>query len=148
MFKLKKMKKINWLYWTPRVLAILFAAFISIFALDVFGEYKFPLVLVALFMHLIPTFIIIILLLIAWKWEKVGGIIFIILGLLFTLLFRTYEHPLSFLIISGPVFLIGFLFLMSKLKGKKKETKVKKKEKVEAKKESKKAKSGKKKKKG
>ena len=26
------------LYWTPRVLGILFALFISIFALDVFGE--------------------------------------------------------------------------------------------------------------
>ena len=27
------------LYWVPRILAILFATFISIFALDVFGEH-------------------------------------------------------------------------------------------------------------
>ena len=140
------MAKINWLYWTPRILGILFAIFISIFALDVFAEgYGFPLVLVALFMHLIPTFIIIIILLIAWKWEKVGGVLFILLGLIFTLFFNTYRHPLTFLLISGPVFLIGLLFLISKLKVKK--IKVKKAEKVEAKKESKKAKSVKKKKK-
>ncbi len=55
------------LYWTPRVLGILFAVFISIFALDVFGEYGFPEVLVALFMHLIPTFLVVGVLLIAWK---------------------------------------------------------------------------------
>ena len=44
----------NWqktILWTPRVLAILYAAFISVFALDVFGEgYGFPVVLWALLM--------------------------------------------------------------------------------------------------
>ena len=33
---MKKSAK-QWLFWTPRVLAMLFAAFVSIFALDVFG---------------------------------------------------------------------------------------------------------------
>ena len=33
---MKKSAK-QWLFWTPRVLVMLFAAFVSIFALDVFG---------------------------------------------------------------------------------------------------------------
>lgn len=111
----------KYLYWAPRVLAILFIMFISIFALDVFGEgYGFLELLVALFMHLIPVFILAAVLLIAWRWEKIGGIIFILLGLLFTFFFHTYRDLIGFLIISGPVFLIGVLFLISKAKIKKK----------------------------
>ena len=40
----------RFLFWLPRILTIIFILFISIFALDVFSEYSFPLVLVALFM--------------------------------------------------------------------------------------------------
>ncbi len=58
------------LLWLPRILCILFAAFISIFALDVFGAgYTASETLVALFMHLIPTGLILIALAIAWRWE-------------------------------------------------------------------------------
>jgi hypothetical protein len=46
------------IYWLPRVSAILFILFISVFALDVFTEPNWAL---ALFMHLIPSFILIIL---------------------------------------------------------------------------------------
>lgn len=114
----------KYLYWTPRVLAILYILFISLFALDVFGGgYGFAELLIALFMHLIPTFILIIILLIAWKWEKVGGVIFIILSIGFTLFFNTYRHPMTLLTISGPVFLIGLLFLANKLEFKKKTVK-------------------------
>jgi hypothetical protein len=58
----------------PRILAILFAAFLSVFALDVFGEgYWFWGTIRALFMHLIPTMIVLAALIIAWRWEGVGG---------------------------------------------------------------------------
>jgi len=71
------MKKI--FYWLARVLSILFIIFISLFALDVFGEAMW---LTALLMHLIPSFILIIITIIAWKKGLLGGIIFIILGLI------------------------------------------------------------------
>jgi len=49
----KKTKKA--LYWAPRIIAILFIVFISLFALDVFIEgYGFWETIVALFMHLVP----------------------------------------------------------------------------------------------
>jgi len=44
------------LCWTSRILALLFAAVVSVFALDVFGEgYTFLQTILALTMHLIPT---------------------------------------------------------------------------------------------
>lgn len=130
-------KRGDWLYWTPRVLAILFIIFISSFALDVFVEgYGFWETLLALFMHLIPAYILITALLIAWKWEKAGGIIFIALGMIFYIIMSGKALFISSMIIAGSPILIGFLFLISKLKVKKKKIKVKK---AEAKKEIKKA---------
>ncbi len=102
------------LKWLPRALATSYILFISIFALDVFGEgYRFYEVMIALFMHLLPTFILIALTILAWKKEVIGGFAFIFLGIGFTLFFHAYKNPITFLIISIPVFLIGTLFLFS-----------------------------------
>ena len=49
----------QFLFWSPRVLTILFALFLSLFALDVFEEDRdFWGTALALFMHLIPTWIV------------------------------------------------------------------------------------------
>ncbi|MGQ0603506.1 MAG: DUF7670 domain-containing protein [Anaerolineales bacterium] len=54
------------LFWIPRILTILFAGFVSLFALDVFVEgYGFWETLLALLMHLIPTGLILLSLAIA-----------------------------------------------------------------------------------
>lgn len=119
---IEKTKKKNktW-YWLPRILAIVFILFVSIFALDVFMEdYTLLETIVALFMHLIPTFVLIAVTILAWKKEFAGGIAFIILGLLFTVFFNTYQELVGFLIISLPVFVIGILFLISHKLNKKK----------------------------
>ncbi|NMB70474.1 hypothetical protein GYA27_04780 [candidate division WWE3 bacterium] len=90
-------------YWLPRVLAILYIVFISMFALDVFEE---PQWLLALLMHLIPSYILIIMTIIAWKHEKPGGLLFIAGGI-FLFVFTRFES----LIISIPALVIGGLFL-------------------------------------
>jgi len=92
------------LYWLPRILAILFTAFISIFALDVFNE---PQWFLALFIHLIPSFILVILTIVAWKHEQLGGFIFLIIGSLM-LVFSHFES----IIISAPAIAIGALFII------------------------------------
>ena len=107
------------LYWTPRILAVAFILFISMFALDVFGEYGFPEVLVALFMHLVPSFLLIAATAVAWKNEKAGGILFLALGIVTVFFFRTYSDIISFLIVSMPVFVIGGLFILNWYKKKK-----------------------------
>lgn len=98
----------NFLFWSPRVLGILFALFISLFALDVFSEgYGFGETVIALVMHLVPTMIIVVLLIIAWKREVIGGLLFIAIALFYILTSRGQSW-----IISGPVLLIGALFIL------------------------------------
>jgi hypothetical protein len=101
------------IYWAPRILGILFAVFVSIFALDVFAEgYGFWETVVALVMHLVPTAITVVVLLIAWRWERVGGVLFLLLGALYIVMFWDRGHWSAYLLISGPLFLIGTLFLV------------------------------------
>lgn len=95
----------NTLYWLPKVLSILLILFISIFALDVFGESQWFL---ALIMHLIPSFILITLTIIAWKNEKIGGILFILVGIAMSFFFH-FET----LFITIPTSIIGILFLVN-----------------------------------
>jgi hypothetical protein len=100
-------------YWPPRILAIAFATFISIFALDVLDEADgFWNVLLALSVHLIPTALLVVALIAAWKWEWVGA------GL-FTGLAASYAsyvlpaHPDWAATIAGPLLLIAVLFLVN-----------------------------------
>jgi len=97
----------------PRILAILYIAFISMFAFDVFEEgYGLFGTMLALFMHLIPSFILIACLAVAWKWPKIGGALFLALAIIFTLFFRTYRSLVNFSIVSLPLLIIGGLFII------------------------------------
>ncbi len=91
------------LYYLPRVLAILFNAFLALFALDVFDQPQWP---IALLMHLIPNFILALLTALAWKYERLGGLVFIAVGLLL-LIFSRWES----MILSVLLMVIGGLFL-------------------------------------
>lgn len=100
------------LHWTPRVLTIMFILFLGLFALDVFsGDYITLEMLLGLTVHLLPNLALALALIIAWKWQRVGGIIFLFLGFGFMIFFNTYRQLMTFLIISGPLFLIGALFV-------------------------------------
>ncbi|MFH1452333.1 MAG: hypothetical protein ABIF88_04115 [archaeon] len=110
----KKKNQKKFLYWTPRILGIIFIIFISIFALDVFGENYKPLqLIIALFMHLIPSIIITIFLIISWKHEKIGGYIFITLGIIFGFFFEAFFHIASFVVLVIPLWIIGILFFLN-----------------------------------
>ena len=97
-----------------RTLAILYIAFISMFALDVFGSgYGIWGTTIALFMHLIPSFILIACLLVAWKRPVIGGELFLAMGVVFTFWFRTYQRLDIFMMISLPLLIIGILFIIN-----------------------------------
>jgi hypothetical protein len=104
------------LYWTPRVLCIVLAAFVSVFAMDVFQE-GVPVwqVALALLLHLLPTFLVLSVLALSWRREWVGGALFIVLGLLYLLWAR--NKPFfgwgAVLSIAAPLFLVGVLFLLN-----------------------------------
>jgi hypothetical protein len=111
-------------YWAPRMLGLAAIAFISMFALDSFEAGR-PLTtqLLLFAQHLIPSFILLALLALAWKWEKVGGIAFIAIGLIFSPLVYMLNHGrnhftvaqslLVVLIITVPFIITGALFLIS-----------------------------------
>lgn len=111
------------LHWLPRILCILAILFISLFAADSFTPGLTILEqLAAFFMHLIPSFVLVAFLLVAWKWERIGGIIFIALGLgfspvVFMMNFnRNHSIGISLgiiLAITFPFILVGILFLLS-----------------------------------
>ena len=98
----------NLLYWIPRAFGILFALFISAFALDVFGEgYGLSGTIVALLMHLIPTALVVIALSIAWRWERAGALLFFGLAVFYAIMTDGAS-----LLISAPLLLIGIFFLI------------------------------------
>ncbi len=122
-------KKINkFIYWAPRILAILFVLFLALFSLDVFEEnYGFWGTIAGLLMHNIPAFILLAIVVISWKHELVGAIAFILAGLLYVLMtFRGVMSGLDWRIalawslqIAGLAFLVGILFLIGWLRKKK-----------------------------
>ncbi len=106
----------EFLYWAPRALCITFALFSSIFALDVFGgQQNFWETALALIMHLIPTFLILVLLAISWRWEWVGGYLFIVMAAVYVVM--SWGKPFaiwwSLLLLAGPLALTGALFLLN-----------------------------------
>jgi hypothetical protein len=104
----------RFLFWTPRILCILFILFVSLFALDVFEEgYTFWQTLLALVMHLIPTAIIVIVLVVSWHWEWVGGVLFSVFGALYLVMAWGRFPWIAYVMISGPLFVIGVLFLIN-----------------------------------
>jgi uncharacterized ion transporter superfamily protein YfcC len=93
------------------------------FSLDVFEDnYGFWGTIVGLFMHNIPVLLLLVVLLISWKYEIVGGIVFILAGLLYIirLMMNPFEwYMLAWAIqIAGVAFFIGILFLVNWYKKK------------------------------
>jgi hypothetical protein len=121
--KTKRDKVPKWIYWAPRILSILFILFLAMFSLDVFSPgLSAGQIALGLFMHNIPVFILLAVLIIAWKYEIVGGIAFILAGLAYiisTLTRVPWYIVISWsMIIAGPAFLIGILFLVNWYKKK------------------------------
>lgn len=116
--KHKEAEEISYSYLIPRILSVFFIFFASLLAVDVFGQgLEFAETVIAFLVHLIPAFILLITLLIAWKWEHVGGVIFILLGLVYLYLAVGRASPANLILLAGSLFLIGVLFLVGERRG-------------------------------
>jgi Tfp pilus assembly protein PilN len=117
------------LHWIPRILVILAILFVSMFALDSFSaERTFWQNALAFLIHLIPSFVLTGILIVAWKWEKIGGIILTVVGivlsvLVFILNFKMnhsfWMSLLIVLMICIPFVVAGVLFILSDYRKKK-----------------------------
>ena len=111
------------LHWAPRILCILAILFIGMFGLDSFdSRLTIWQQLFAFIMHSIPCLILIIFLIVAWKYEIAGGIIFILVGIGFTPLIFHHNFLMNHSVwislgivglITFPFVLVGGLFLAS-----------------------------------
>jgi len=111
------------LLWSPRVLAMLFAAFLLVFSFDsiIPGAALFDNLL-RFFMQNIPVLIIIAIIFISWSYEITGGAAFVLVGVAHigrTLFYATngaepwYSKLGWSLIIAGPAVIIGVLYLFN-----------------------------------
>lgn len=105
--------------WLPRGLAIAFALFLGMFALDVWGmEGTFWQKLGGFLIHLAPTFAVLLLALIGWRWPLVGGTLFIALAAVFAVFFNLTTEWQVFALIGLPPIIIGLLFLWDGWRGR------------------------------
>ncbi|MBT8259968.1 MAG: hypothetical protein HKO92_07665 [Flavobacteriaceae bacterium] len=123
-------KALKIVHWTPRILCILAILFLSLFALDAFGHEKsFWKQLLDFIIHLIPSFILLIILIISWKWELIGGIAFTVIGIVMTPIIYSHNYAMnqsvgtSLVVIASitfPFIVVGVLFILSHYMKKKK----------------------------
>lgn len=107
------MKSLN-IIWISRIALIIYSLMLSLFAFDVFDPND-PILyrLGGFLIHLLPSLLLVLVLILTWKKPLPAGILFFIAGIGFTFLFRTYKEFLTFLIISLPLILIGVLYILS-----------------------------------
>jgi hypothetical protein len=100
-----------------------------LFSFDVFGNgLSFWQTVLAFLMHNIPTIALAIVLVVSWKYEIVGGVVFILAGLLYAILVSRsmletdfqYYYIAWIIQISGIAFAIGILFLIGWFQKRKK----------------------------
>jgi hypothetical protein len=114
---------IKFFHWFPRILGILAILFISLFALDAFDpELALGQQIKGFLIHMIPSFILAILLALAWKWELPGGIVFALIGLVMTPVIFKHNYTMNDSIgmtigivsmITIPFVVVGILFIVS-----------------------------------
>jgi hypothetical protein len=99
------------LFWGPRVAGILLAAFLSLFALDAFDGRPILEALPDFAIHLIPSFLVLAVVAIAWKFEWVGAVAFLGLAVAYAVMVRGRVDWIA--AISGPLVIVALLFLLS-----------------------------------
>ena len=108
---MKRIAESKYFIWVPRILVILFALFLMLFSFDVFEDGQVDWAHITGFlMHNIPSVILLVLLFSTWKSPWWAGMLFVFAGVMLTLFFGTWKELVPFLLISFPVFLVGFLF--------------------------------------
>jgi len=110
-------------HWIPRVLCMLAIMLVSIFALDSFSpDRTFWQNIGAFMIHMIPSFVLLAILIVAWKWELAGGIVLTLTGLVLSVLVYIHNFKMNhsvgksigvILIITFPFIVAGVLFIVS-----------------------------------
>jgi prepilin signal peptidase PulO-like enzyme (type II secretory pathway) len=85
----------------------------AMFSFDVFGgNESFGMKMLDFLMHNIPVLILIVILVIAWKWELAGGALFILASISGTFVFHSFSGNPASLIVMAPFLIAGLLFII------------------------------------
>ena len=100
------------LLWTPRILGILLAVFVGVFALDAFSAGRPLLRAFAEFtVHIAPALLLLGIVAASWRRAWVGGIGFTALAAAYAMV--AWRHVDWILVIAGPALIVGLLFFVS-----------------------------------
>lgn len=99
--------------WLPRILSLLFIAFLSLFALDVFNEYQGLAVIIPLLIHLIPSVAMLVLTIVAWKYDLVGATAFLLAAISYVSIVGLGRPWSWYAAISGPALVVAVLYFFS-----------------------------------
>jgi hypothetical protein len=102
--------------WFSRILAILAILFMMMFSLDSFGGSD-PIIrqILAFLTHNIPAFALILALIVSWRYQIAGGIIFILLFIALGIFWGSFKGNSGSLIIIAPFLLVGLLLILRKI---------------------------------
>lgn len=98
--------------WTARVFALLAILFFVVFSFDCFESGSLRDKFVCFVMHNIPAFILIAILIVAWRWSFTGGILFILAALAGAVFFRAFSGNPGVWWLLTPLILVGMLFIL------------------------------------
>lgn len=107
------------IYWLPRILSLGFVLFLSSFSLDVFTEYKGWETILGFVVHLLPAFVLLAVVILAWKYDLIGAIVFLSFAV-FYVISVGFNRPWSwYASISLPAIIVGALFILNWFREKK-----------------------------
>lgn len=109
--------------WVARTICLAAILFVSMFALDAFSP-GLPLLqqLEGFIMHLVPSFVLLALLWLAWRKELIGGILFLLIGFGLAPFIFNHNYRINHSVatslgvlaaINLPFVVVGVLFLLS-----------------------------------
>lgn len=109
-----KIQKLLTIY-IPVVLSIIYIIFIALLSFDVFRiDASISQKIGGFIIENIPTILILLALYLALKKPMAGGAMFIVMSIIFTLFFKTYQRWDAFVLVSAPLIIIGGLFLLNR----------------------------------
>jgi hypothetical protein len=99
------------LIWAPRVAGIAMALFLSLFALDAFDGRPFLTALPGFLVHLIPAFVVLAAVALAWRMPLAGAVAFAGLALAYAVTARWRLGWIA--VIGSPLIVVAVLFVLS-----------------------------------
>ncbi len=112
------MKESKLFYWTPRVIIVIFSALAFIFSLfsgaEKYGGGFYGILKNS--PNALPWLLLFGVVYFAWNHEKIGGYLFLALGIASIFFFNSWENLATFFIVSLPIIVAGILFLLNHYK--------------------------------